>query len=134
MADPALRHLVAAVSQWLDWHRYDYHSTRYYLRKAGAAWEVWTADDTFLHISKRKRDCLIWLDDHAGARDRAVSGADAAPGRRRRRTLVSGGLVPEIAPRPTGDPNARVGTWRRGLTELELHRHIGSTQNYDDAT
>lgn len=51
-----------------------------------------------------------------------------------RRTSIREGLVPEIQPRVSTDPDARVGTWPEHLTEEQMRRQIGSTQNYGDCT
>jgi hypothetical protein len=48
--------------------------------------------------------------------------------------VTSAGLIPEIQSRSSDDPKARVGTWRVGMSEDELRRQIGPTQNYGDST
>jgi hypothetical protein len=58
-----------------------------------------------------------------------------APHRRsRRRTTVRRGIAPDIGPRPERSDDGPVGSWPKDLTEAEICRLIGPTQNYDDAT
>jgi hypothetical protein len=56
------------------------------------------------------------------------------PRRRARRQIVRPGIAPEIGPRPEGSDDGPVGSWPKDLTDTEMHRLIGPTQNYDDAT
>lgn len=56
------------------------------------------------------------------------------PGRRRRQTTVRPGVVPEIGPRAGTTDGGRVGSWPEHLTDSEMRRSIGPTQDYDDAT
>lgn len=68
--------------------------------------------------------------DRPGMRDAPIQ--PAGP-RRRRRTTIRPGVAPEIGARPK-ESQERLGTWPEHMTNAEMRRQIGHTQNYDDAT
>lgn len=76
--DPDLRHLTKTESEYEGWSRYDSDRTRYYVGRVDSGWQVTDARDRVIHEADRKRDCLLWLDDHVASDVRGPQG-DAAP-------------------------------------------------------
>jgi adenine-specific DNA-methyltransferase len=62
--DPELRNLTKADSAYEGWSLFKHGRTYYYVGRLESGWVVTDARDHVLYEDSRKRDCLLWLDDH----------------------------------------------------------------------